>query len=125
MHFNRLDLLYGLVPLVLLLLSIKLLKRRRRSYLAHPLLFYLRGRLRPVLPFVHLPKLLEVAALGALLTAALDPVLPSADYLVMKQGLDILLILDLSSSMQEPMDPQGAWMRQRLGTKDQGKNRPH
>ena len=123
MHFNRLDLLCGLVPLVLLLLSIKLLKRRRRSYLAHPLLFYLRGRLRPVLPFVHLPKLLEVAALGSLLVAVLDPVLPSADYLVLKQGLDILLILDLSSSMQEPMDPRAAWMRRRLGITEKEKTR--
>ncbi|MBI3001532.1 MAG: VWA domain-containing protein [Deltaproteobacteria bacterium] len=123
MHFNRLDLLYGLVPLVLLLLSFKLLRRRRRSYLAHPLLFYLRGRLRPVLPFVHLPKLLEVAALGSLLVAVLDPVLPSADYLVLKQGLDILLILDLSSSMQEPMDPREAWMRRRLGITEKEKTR--
>lgn len=123
MHFNRLDLLPWLVPVALLLLLFKLLKRRRKPYLAHPLLFYLRDRLRPVLPFVHLPKLLELAALGSLLVAVLDPVLPSADYLVLKQGLDIVLILDLSSSMQEPMDPQGAWMRRRLGITKKEKTR--
>ena len=115
MIFNRLDHLYWILPIVAFLLLVRLVRWRRKPYFAHPLLFYLRGRLRPVLPFVHLPKLLEVAALGALLVAVLDPVLPSADYLVMKQGLDILLILDLSSSMQEPMDPRAAWMRRRLG----------
>lgn len=115
MNFDRLDHLTWLVPVVIFLLLFKLVKRSRKNYFAHPLLFYLRGKLRPVLPLVHLPKLLEYAALGSLLIAALDPVLPSADYLVMKQGLDILLILDLSSSMQEPMDPRGAWLRRRLG----------
>ena len=123
MIFNRLDHFYWILPILAILLLVRLARWRRKPSFAHPLLFYLRGRLRPVLPFVHLPKLLEVAALGALLIAALDPVLPSADYLVMKQGLDILLILDLSSSMQEPMDPQGAWMRQRLGIKTQEKTR--
>lgn len=122
MNFNRLDLLYWLIPLAILLL---VLSRRRKNYFAHPLLFYLRGRLRAVLPFVHLPKLLEYAALGALLIAVLDPVLPSADYLVMKQGLDIVLILDLSSSMQEPMDPRGAWQRRRLGITAKEKTRLH
>lgn len=115
MSFQRLGHLYWLVPVLVLLLLFKLLRRRRRNYFAHPLLFYLRGRLRPVLPLVHLPKLLEYVALGSLLIAALDPVLPSADHLAMKQGLDILLILDLSSSMQEPIDPRGAWLRRRLG----------
>lgn len=115
MSFHRLGHLYWLVPVLMVLLLFKLLGRRRKNYFAHPLLFYLRGRMRPVLPLVHLPRLLEYAALGSLLIAALDPVLPSADYLVMKQGLDILVILDLSSSMQEPMDPRGAWLRRRLG----------
>lgn len=123
MNFNRLDHLYWLLPILALLLLVRLVRRRRRPYFAHPLLFYLCGRLRPVLPFVHLPKLLEFAALGALLIAVLDPVLPSADYYVMKQGLDILLILDLSSSMQEPMDPRGAWMRRRLGIREREKTR--
>lgn len=120
MNFTRLDLLYWFIPLALLLF---LLRRRKKTYFAHPLLFYLRGRLRAVLPLVHLPKLLEYAALGALLIAVLDPVLPSADYLVMKHGLDILLILDLSSSMQEPMDPRGAWQRRRLGITAKEKTR--
>ncbi|MBI2358279.1 MAG: VWA domain-containing protein [Deltaproteobacteria bacterium] len=123
MNFNRLDHLYWLVPVVILLLLFKLIRRSRKNYFAHPLLFYLRGRLRPVLPLVHLPKLLERAALGALLIAVLDPVLPSADYLVMKQGLDILLILDLSSSMQEPMNPREAWLRRRLGIATKEKTR--
>jgi Ca-activated chloride channel homolog len=123
MIFGRLDHLYWIVPVALLLFGARLFRRRRRPYVAHPLLFYLRGKLRPVLPLVHFPRLLEYAALGALLIAVLDPVLPSADYLVMKQGLDILLILDLSSSMQEPMDPRGAWLRRRLGIRDKEKNR--
>ncbi|MGH7774089.1 MAG: vWA domain-containing protein [Candidatus Binatia bacterium] len=121
MIFTRLDLLYGLLPLVLLVLFIKW--RRRKSYFTHPLLFYLRERIRPASPLVHLPGMLEYLALGLLLIAVINPVLPSGEHSVMKEGLDIILVLDLSSSMQEPIDLKGAIERRRLGIAQKEKTR--
>lgn len=121
MIFTRLDMLYILLPLVILGLLIRW--RRQKNYFAHPLLFYIRARIRPASPIVHLPKLLEYLALGFLLIAALNPVLPSAEYKVMQEGLNILLVLDLSSSMQEPIDLKGALMRRRWEAPRQEKTR--
>jgi hypothetical protein len=51
-----------------------------------------------------LPALAFVAALLLIALAASDPVLPFSEAEVQSRGLDIALVLDLSSSMQEPMD---------------------
>lgn len=104
MSFTRLDLLYTLVPLVALLLLIRW--RKRKSYVSHPLLFYMRQRIRPSSPLVHLPGLLEILALGALIFALLDPVSPSTEYRMRREGLDIVLVLDLSGSMHDPLQPR-------------------
>lgn len=114
MIFTRLDLLYYLLPAVLLVSVLKW--RKKKFYLTHPLLPLLREKIKPVSSVVHLPKLLEFTALALLLVALLNPVLPSGEYLVKRQGLDILLILDLSTSMQEPINPEEArryWRRTR------------
>ena len=114
MIFTRLDLLYFILPLLLLIFLLKW--RKKKHYVTHPLLPLLREKIKPAPRIVHLPKLLEYAALGFLLVALLNPVLPSGEYLVKREGLDILLILDLSTSMQEPIDPQEArryWRRAR------------
>lgn len=121
MIFTRLDLLMTLLPLTVLILVFKW--RKRKNYLAHPLLFYLLTRIRPAPSIVHLPKWLEVLALGSLLLALLNPVLPSAEHAVINEGLDILLVLDLSSSMQEPMDFKGILERRRLGVTGKEKTR--
>jgi Ca-activated chloride channel family protein len=65
--------------------------------------------------FVHLPKFLEFLALLVLMLALLNPVLPSAEHSIINKGLDILLLLDLSWSMQEPIDLEGALERRRAG----------
>src|SRR5258708_14784498 len=52
------------------------------------------------LPFVMLAGALVLTAL-----ALLDPVLPYSESEVQSRGLDIVVVLDLSSSMQEPMEP--------------------
>jgi Ca-activated chloride channel family protein len=62
-------------------------------------------------------------ALGLLVVALLDPVLPSAERLVAKKGLNIIMVVDLSSSMQEPIDLRGALERQRLGMRTKEKTR--
>jgi len=113
MVFAQLHLLYILLPLILLLLYVRW--RRNKTYFAHPFLLYLQRRIRPASPLVRVPGLLEVAALGLLVVAVLDPTLPYGERLIQKRGLDIILVLDLSSSMQEPMDPRGAWERRRRG----------
>ena len=121
MIFSRLYLLAPLLPVTALIVFLKW--RKKKNYFGHPLLSYLRGKLRPVSPLVYLPKVLEYLALAFLLIAVLDPVLPSPNYLVMKRGLDILLVLDLSSSMQEPIDPRAAQERWRFGIRRNEKSR--
>jgi Ca-activated chloride channel family protein len=121
MMLTRLDLLSILLPLTLLIFVFKW--KRKKNYFSHPLVSYLRERIRPAPLIVHLPKLLEHLALGFLLIALLNPVLPSGEYLVKKEGLDILLILDLSSSMQEPIDLRGTWERTRPRSGEKPKTR--
>lgn len=121
MVFTRLDLLYIILPLVVLALLLRW--RKKKNYVTHPLLFYLRARIHPASSLVYLPRLLELLALGSLLVAVLNPVLPSGEHVIMNEGLDIVLILDLSSSMQEPLDLKGMIERQRLAIPRKEKTR--
>lgn len=113
MIFTQLDTLYIILPLLLVFGFFKW--RRRKSYLTHPMLPYLRNRIRPVSRLVYVPKILELLALLVLVIALLNPVQPSAEHSVINKGLDILLLLDLSLSMQEPIDLEGAIQRRRAG----------
>ena len=113
MIFTRLDTLYVIVPVLLVFAFFKW--RRRKSYLTLSMLPYLRNRIRPVSRFVYLPRVLELFALLVLAIALLNPVQPSAERTIFNKGLDILLILDLSWSMQEPIDLEGALQRRRAG----------
>jgi Ca-activated chloride channel family protein len=54
--------------------------------------------------FRRLPFLLLAVALALAAGALLDPVLPYSESEVQSRGLDIVVVLDLSSSMQEPME---------------------
>ena len=121
MKFAHFELLWILIPVISLVLMIRW--RRRKSYFTHPLLFYLQTRIRPASSLVYLPRFLELLSLGFLVVALLDPMLPASERLVAKKGLDILMVLDLSSSMQEPIDLKGALERQRLGIRTKEKNR--
>jgi Ca-activated chloride channel homolog len=113
MIFTRLETFYFILPLLAVFLFFKW--RKRRSYLTHPMLPYLQHRIRPVSRFVYLPKVLEFLALVALVIALLNPVRPSAEHTIVNKGLDILLLLDLSWSMQEPIDQERALERRRWG----------
>ena len=121
MKFARLELLWVLVPLMALVLALRW--RRRRSYFSHPLLHYLQTRIRPASRLVYLPRLLELLALGFLVVALLEPLLPASHRLIAKKGLDIIMLVDLSSSMQEPIDSRGAMERRRLGMRIKEKDR--
>src|ERR1700682_3673630 len=52
----------------------------------------------------RLPLCILAIALALIALALMDPVLPSADTEVQSRGLDIVMLLDLSSSMQEQME---------------------
>jgi Ca-activated chloride channel family protein len=52
----------------------------------------------------RLPLVVLALALGLVALALMDPVLPSSDTEVQSRGLDIVMLLDLSSSMQEQME---------------------
>jgi Ca-activated chloride channel homolog len=121
MKFARLEILWFLIPVIFFILLVRW--RKRKSYFTHPLLFYLKTQIRPASRLVYLPRFLELLSLGFLIVALLDPVLPSAERLIAKRGLDIMMILDLSSSMQEPIDLKGALERQRLGIRTKEKSR--
>jgi Ca-activated chloride channel homolog len=88
-----------LIALVLLLWRIRPLK----PYVA----FSVVSRLRHVRPrpsiVRRLPALLIVLAIVCVLLALADPVVPYVESEIQSRGLDIVLVLDLSSSMQETM----------------------
>jgi Ca-activated chloride channel family protein len=121
MVLTRLDVLWFLIPALVLLSIIRW--RKKKNYFTHPLIFYLQEKIRPASRIVYLPRFLEILALGFLIVAVLNPVLPSADRFIAKRGLDVLLNLDLSSSMQEPIDLRGALERQRRGIRAKEKTR--
>jgi Ca-activated chloride channel family protein len=113
MVFTRLDWIFIIAPVLLLAFFLK--RRRRRNFFSHPLLSYMRGQMPEPSRLVHLPRFLDLLALACLAVALLNPALPSAKHMVMHRGLDITLVLDLSSSMQEPVDMEGALRRRRMG----------
>jgi Ca-activated chloride channel family protein len=121
MQFARLEWLWILLATIAFVLALRW--RKRRSYFIHPLLHYLQTRVRPASPLVYLPRFLELIALALLVVALLDPVLPAAHRFIAKKGLDIIMVVDLSSSMQEPIDLRGAMERQRLGMRIKEKDR--
>lgn len=102
MIFTRTDRLFILLLLVLIVLVIRW--KRSKNYYTHPLISYLRTQIQAASLIVYLPNLLIYLALGCLVIALLNPVLPLAEHQVMKESLDIILVLDLSSSMSEPID---------------------
>src|SRR5690349_19821533 len=53
----------------------------------------------------RLPLAFLFVSLALLTGALMDPVLPYSEGEVQSRGLDIVVVLDLSSSMQEEMEP--------------------
>jgi Ca-activated chloride channel family protein len=76
--------------------------RRPRFYAATTLAHLEPARYRASI-VRRLPVFLLLGALGLLTVAAMDPVVPYAEGQVVSRGLDIVLLLELSSSMQELM----------------------
>lgn len=101
----------GLYPLVLLAAAFLLRYRKRQSYFGHPLLALIGEKLGPPPRLIHLPMALELVGLVFLVVAVLDPVIPFVDHEVRKEGLNIVLVLDLSSSMQLPIANTGGSLK--------------
>jgi Ca-activated chloride channel homolog len=102
MHFLRLDLAWWLSGILVLIIAARMSIARRfaasttASRLAAGI--YRAGIVR------RLPLALIVVALALIAAALLEPVLPTATSEVQSRGLDIVMLLDLSSSMQEQME---------------------
>ena len=77
--------------------------RRRRTYLAFSRADWMRPLLHAPSTLRRLPAITAAAGLAALLMALMDPVVPYSESQVSSRGLDIVLVVDLSSSMQEIM----------------------
>jgi Ca-activated chloride channel homolog len=96
--------MWWIVPAALTALVLWHFVRRRRTFVAFSAVRWLASLgHRPSL-LRRLPQLLVAAALVMVLVALMDPALPYSDAEVHSEGLDIALVLDLSSSMQEIME---------------------
>jgi Ca-activated chloride channel family protein len=85
------------------LLVALLWRLRRRSFVAVTTVRWLRAADARASAVRRLPALLVIAAIGLITVASMDPVLPYSESDVQSIGLDLVLVLDLSSSMQETM----------------------
>lgn len=94
--------LAGAVVLAALGLAL-VLRRTRRQFVACSTVCWLdQAGVRPS-PSARVPLVLVATALVAVAVALAGPVMPDARSEVRSRGLDIVLVLDLSSSMQELM----------------------
>jgi len=90
------------IPVALLVFTLWRL-RRRRTFVAFSAVRWLRALGHRPSPFRRLPDVVGLAALALILVAYMDPALPYTEGEIQSHGLDIALVLDLSSSMQEAM----------------------
>jgi len=80
---------------------------RRRSFAAFPLASLLNTRKYRASRLRHIPTVVAAASLPLIAVALTQPVLPYAQGQMTSRGLDIVLVLDLSLSMQELMGQPG------------------
>ena len=101
MAFQNLAWLYVALPALVVFF---LLRYWRRNYWGHSLVEQLDDEIGAAHPIWRLPRFLEVAALGFLLVALLGPIYPFIVNRVERGGLQIMFVLDLSQSMEEPIE---------------------
>ena len=100
MAFQHLEWLVVASPALVLLL---LWRFWRRRYWSHSLVEHFGDAIGGAHPIVRVPRLLEAAAIGLLLVALLGPVYPFTQTRVERGGLQIMFVVDLSQSMEEPL----------------------
>jgi Ca-activated chloride channel homolog len=79
--------------------------RLHRQFLASTTVRWLTGGSYRASIVRRLPFLVVIATAALIAFAMMQPVLPYSEATVQSRGLDIVMVLDLSSSMQEEMDP--------------------
>ena len=90
------------IPVALaLIVAWRMLQRRR--FAAFPLMRLLSAHTYRASRLRQAPTLLAAAVLPLIAVALSEPVLPYSERQVTSRGVDVALVLDLSSSMQEPM----------------------
>ncbi len=106
-----------------LLVTALLQWRVRRSFAAATTVRWLRARSYRASAVRRLPLLLLFAGLALTGAALMQPVVPYSEAEVQSRGLDIVMVLDLSSSMQEDMEPLPLQRLALLARKPPGKTR--
>src|SRR6266536_1453728 len=102
MNFLQPGFAWWLIGALIALLVIRW--RMRGRFVASTTVSRLSARVYRASVVRRLPLAVLAAALGLVAVALMDPVLPSVDTEVQSRGLDIVMLLDLSSSMQEQME---------------------
>lgn len=100
MTFQNLSWLYYIIPILVAFIVISFF---RRNYWGHSLVEQLLPRLGRVSLVFRLPTILESLAVGFLLVALLGPVYPFVLQRIERGGLQIMIVFDLSQSMEENM----------------------
>lgn len=103
MRFLRPDYGWWLLGALAVLLVIQ--RQRRRRYAASTTVGWIDGASRASL-LRRVPSLALFAAMALAGLGFMQPVLPFAEAEVKSRGLDLVMVLDLSSSMQEPIGIQ-------------------
>jgi Ca-activated chloride channel family protein len=99
--FRQFDVLWLVMPVFALVIAWQW--RRRRTFVAFSTAERIRRLRHGPSPLRRLPGLAIAAAVGLITVALMDPVVPYSEAQVSARGLDIVLVVDLSSSMQEIM----------------------
>ena len=101
MTFQHLQWIYIAVPVLLIAVIVRFW---RRHYWGHSLVEHLGEEVGGPNPILRLPTILEAAAVGFLLIALLGPVYPFVLNRIERGGLQIMIVLDLSQSMEESLE---------------------
>jgi Ca-activated chloride channel family protein len=110
MTFQNFEWIYFALPLLLIAV---MLRFWRRHYWGHSLVQQLRENIGGPNPILRMPAILDGAAIVFLLIALLGPVYPFVLNRIERGGLQIMMVLDLSQSMEESLGKGEAPERQR------------
>ena len=100
MTFLHLEWLYVAVPLLLIAMAVRFW---RRHYWGHSLVRQMQEEIGGPNPILRMPNILEGAAVAFLVAALLGPIYPFVVNRIERGGLQILMVLDLSQSMEIPL----------------------
>jgi len=119
--FQHLEWIYIALPLLLTTVAVRLWKRH---YWGHSLAGHFRNEIHPPNPIFRMPVILEAAAVIFLLIALLGPVYPFVLNRVERGGLQIMIVLDLSQSMEKTLGKSTRMEAVKASTTEFIKRRP-